>query len=136
MTDAAPPLAFFNSTFEEAMALTREARDYIAYQQDGDLAGLSAGTKLVASCETMRLTARMTQVVAWLLVQKAVHAGEISRELAAQPKYRLGGQRVCAATDPLIEEPLPERLSDLLARSHALYQRIARLDAMLERRRA
>ena len=78
VTDASQSVAYFDSTFEEAMALTRETRDYLAYQESGDLAKLNAIARLVVSCESMRLTARLTQVVAWLLVQKAVHAGELT----------------------------------------------------------
>jgi regulator of CtrA degradation len=133
---AAETVAYFDITFDEAMSLTREARDYLAYQEKVDLAKLSPVGRMVASCETMRMTARMIQVIAWLLVQKAVHAGEITREEAKEPKYRLSGQQVCDDTEPLAAEPLPERLVELLASSHQLYQRIARLDAMLDGRRA
>ncbi len=136
MNTAAETVAYFDTTFDEAMSLTREARDYLAYQEKVDLAKLSPVGRMVASCETMRMTARMIQVIAWLLVQKAVHAGEITREEAREPKYRLSGQQVCDNTEPLAAEPLPERLVELLASSHQLYQRIARLDAMLDGKRA
>ncbi len=135
MTDSAHTIAYFDSTFDEAMALAREARDYLAYQEESDLARLGPVGRMAVSCESMRLTARMTQVVAWLLVQKAVHAGDLSREEAAQPRFRLAGQGVCDADETLAEEPLPERLAELLERSSQLYQRVARLDAMLDRRR-
>ncbi|MEE8505812.1 MAG: DUF1465 family protein [Kiloniellales bacterium] len=132
--DASQSVAYFDSTFEEAMALTRESRDYLAYQESGDLAKLNPIARLVASCESMRLTARLTQVVAWLLVQKAVHAGELTREEAREQRYRLSGREVCEDTEPLGEAALPDRLSELLERSHQLYLRVARLDAMLDRR--
>ena len=136
MNIAAQTVAYFDTTFEEAMSLTHAARDYLAYQEKIDLAKLSPVGRMVASCETMRMTARMTQVIAWLLVQKAVHAGDITREEAAEPKNRLSGQAVCDNVEPLAAGPLPERLAELLERSHNLYQRIARLDAMLDGRRA
>ena len=135
MNTAAETVAYFDTTFEEAMSLTCAARDYLAYQEKVDLAKLSPVGRMVASCETMRLTARMTQVIAWLLVQKAVHAGDITREEAKEPRYRLSGQEVCDAVEPLAAEPLPERLVELLDSSHHLYRRIARLDAMLDERR-
>jgi len=133
VSDVAQQIAYFDSTFEEAMALTRQARDYLAHQRQADFDRLSSVSRLVASCESMRLTARVTQVVAWLLVQKAVYAGEISREQAAKPEYRLAGRVVCEETQPVLDEPLPERLVDLLERSLRLYQRVSRLDAMLDR---
>ncbi len=133
MTDLAQQIAYFDSTFDEAMALTREARDYLAHQKRADFDELSAAGRLVASCESMRMTARVTQVVAWLLVQKAVHAGELTREQAVTPEYRLAGHSICEAVQPVLDEPLPERLAQLLDSSLRLYQRVARLDAMLDR---
>lgn len=132
MTHAAQQIAYFDSTLDEALALAREARDYLAHQKKAEFDELSPAVKLVASCESMRLTARVTQVVAWLLVQKAVHAGEITRAQAAEPNYRLEGQSVCEVTQPVIDTPLPERLAQLLESSYRLYQRVARLDAMLD----
>ncbi len=132
VTAATKTVTYFDSTFDEAMALTREARDYLAYQEKADLESLSPVGRMAASCESMRLTARMTQVVAWLLVQKAVHAGDLTREQAAETKFRLAGQEICGDIEPLAAEPLPERLAELLARSHQMYQRVARLDAMLD----
>ncbi len=132
MTTAIQTVTYFDSTFDEALALTREARDYLAFQEKADLAELSPVGRMAASCESMRMTARMTQVIAWLLVQKAVHAGDLTRDEAAQPKYRLAGQEICDDVEPLAAEPLPERLAELLARSHKMYRRVARLDAMFD----
>ncbi len=129
---ATQTVTYFDSTFDQAMALTREARDYLAYQEKADLESLSPVGRMAASCEAMRMTARMTQVVAWLLVQKAVHAGDLTREQAAETKFRLAGHEICDDIEPLAAEPLPERLAELLARSHQMYQRVARLDAMLD----
>ena len=132
MTAASQTVTYFDSTFDEALALTREARDYLAYQEKADLSELSPVGRMAASCESMRMTARMTQVVAWLLVQKAVHAGDLTREEATQPKYRLAGREICDDVEPLAVEPLPDRLAELLTRSHQMYRRIARLDAMFD----
>jgi len=133
VTHAAQQIAYFDSTFDEAMALARQARDYLTHQKNADFDQLGPVSRLVASCESMRLTARVTQVVAWLLVQKAVYAGELSRDQAAAPEYRLAGQTVCEAAQPVLDTPLPERLAELLDSSLRLYQRVARLDAMLDR---
>jgi len=132
VTAAIQTVTYFDSTFDEAMVLTREARDYLAYQKNADLEGLTPVGRMAASCESMRMTARMTQVVAWLLIQRAVHAGDLTRKQAAETKFRLAGQEICDDIEPLAAEPLPERLAELLARSHQMYLRIARLDAMLD----
>lgn len=81
--------------------------------------------------ETLRLTARLTQVMAWLMYRKAVHAGEIDRAAAAAPDKRLGGRAVCLEHDEAALAMLPPRLRGLMVRSHRLYTRVARLDDMV-----
>ncbi len=125
-------ISFLDGTYREALALTREARDYVMHQERRDKAGLPADQQLVASCESLRLTARLTQVVSWLLVQKAVQAGEIDRSQASVPELRLSGHEVCAVTEPAGAIEMPARLGELLERSHALYSRVERLDALLD----
>ena len=135
MPDRPATVALFDRTYEEALSLTEAARDYVAHQQRRDRDKLSGRAQLAASCESMRLTARMTQIMAWLLMQRAVHSGEISREEAAEQQWRLSGQRVCRQAEPyggVRRADLPKRLNELLAQSLSLYERIARLDDLLD----
>ncbi|WP_448206886.1 DUF1465 family protein [Azospirillum sp. sgz302134] len=120
---------FFNGTYEETMALLIEARNYIAYHEAvQNRTTLPPHVRLQISYESMRVTSRLTQVMAWLLAQKAVHAGEITREQAAGEEFALSGGDVC--TDPSGPDngALPEGLRSLLERSYKLYMRVARLD--------
>ncbi len=126
-------VAFFDRTYEEALALARDARDYLAQQGPVDRAEMTPFDQLTESCEAMRLTARITQVIAWLLVQKAIHAGELTRADARKPENRLAGHQICATATERRGVELPPRLRDLLVRSHGLYTRIDRLDGMLAR---
>lgn len=84
--------------------------------------------RLIQIQESLRLTSRLAEVVAWLLAQKAYQAGELSREDIAAEDYRLAGAGVClnwrAGTDPA----LPPPLTSLLRRSYDLYCRVRRLD--------
>ena len=127
------PVSFLNKTYEDALALAVEARDYIAYQETGDYVGMKPGDRIVLSREAMRLTTMVTQVMAWVLVQKAVFAGEMSREEAAKPEHYLGAAEVCFDTSGIGFGPLPARLRELLDRGHGLYVRVARLDEMTRR---
>jgi regulator of CtrA degradation len=131
-TTMAGGVAFFDRTYDEALALTREARDYIGGQGASERRAMTPDAMLVASCEEMRLTARMTQVMAWLLVQRAVHAGEMTRSQAAAKQHRLSGQDACLSGPVAPEVELPARLNDLLSRSRNLYERVQRLDATLD----
>src|SRR3546814_2463165 len=82
-------------------------------------------------CSSDLLTSRLVQVMAWLLVQKAVHAGEIEDTDVDDPKRRLGGHEICAEPGPWDVSGLPKGLRGLLDRSLALYNRVARLDEMV-----
>jgi len=128
MSSGATTVAYFDRTFEEAIQLMREARDYLLERQRTGVGEQRPALQLVASCEAMRVTARLAQVMAWLLVQRAVLAGEISAADASTEARRLGGRSVCAVEGPWQQLGLPERLQGLLARSLALYNRVARLD--------
>ncbi|MEM7170654.1 MAG: DUF1465 family protein [Pseudomonadota bacterium] len=136
MSTPVAPIAFFDSTYEEALALTRRARDYFA-QKDPLVHGAAQGGEaaersLQASCESMRVTTRLTQVMAWFLVQKAVHGGELPREEALSPEHRLHGHDICSCENHDLTVELPCELKELLDQSLALYERVARLDAMLD----
>lgn len=126
-------VSFLDGTYREALALTREIRDYIAHQWRRDCETLSPVARLTASCESMRLTSRATQIMAWLFVQKALHAGEITREEARAPERRLTDQGVCTLSHDKNDVVLPDRMTELLQRSRDLYLRIQRLDAQMDR---
>jgi len=117
-------------TFDEGVALTVEARNYIAFHEQGDKRqNLPHG--LHVGYQHTRVSARLIQVMTWLLAMKALLSGEISPEQFASPQYDLAGGEECECpTGPELEE-LPPGLRDLLERTHALYSRILRLDAMV-----
>lgn len=128
---ASPPTAFFSKTYDEAMALLVETRDYVAHGAGADRGSWTQADGLHMSGEILRVTARLTQITAWLLVQKAVHAGEISPAEAVREDRRLGGHGVCLDTAMHDSHRIPPRLRSLLERSHRLYVRVARLDELI-----
>lgn len=124
---------FFGKTYDETMALLVASRDYLANAQPADARGLKPIERLRVNCEAMRLTTRLTQIMAWLLAQRAVYEGEMSRELASSSEFRLSADEICLAeTDPAAGV-LPPRLRELLDQSRRLYVRVARLDEMTRR---
>src|SRR6201985_1501668 len=72
-----PPSDIFDRTFQEGMALVEETAAYLdgAGRQDSKL--LSRSAALAYAGESMRLTTRLMQVASWLLVQRAVRAGDM-----------------------------------------------------------
>jgi len=134
VSGAAAPTAFFNKTYEEAMNLLVEMRDYIAHAEPQDRSGLSPieGARLCGA--SLRATARLTQIMAWLLAQKAIHAGELDTADAVARHGPLAAIDVCMTGERAEETAgLPSYFLDILERSHRLYVRVARLDDMVRR---
>jgi len=122
---------FFSKTYDEAYALLVDVRDYMA---GADLIRWANPLHaLIHSRETTRITARVLHMMAWLMVQRAIHAGELPPEAAGLERNRLAGREVCLDVGAETAPAMPARLRDLLARSRRLYQRIARLDEMIAR---
>jgi len=141
-------------TYSELFDLIVEARDYLEASQQARLrrqAGCSVSSPVRAkpglervrtivarldeaqlSCETMRMTSRLTQAMAWVMVQKAVHHGELTAAEACEERYRLGGQDVCLTDQHAGHLDMPPQLRQLMDRSLTVYQRIERLDRMLD----
>jgi regulator of CtrA degradation len=116
-----------------ALTLLVEARDYVASLGPADRTGLAPAEQLRLCCETLRLTARLTGIMAWLLGQRAVQAGEISRAQALGGRDALARIGICMEGAEAYGDGLPERMVSLLDRSHRLYLRIARLDELARR---
>ncbi len=127
---------FFDRTMMEAMALLAETRRYLIDRSESERKGVPVEQGLAASMESMRLVARLTQVLAWLLTHRAVHAGEMNLIEATRPDRRLGGRELCLNTQGDDDPAMPEELRSLLARSLSLYRRIARLDEQAAQRAA
>ena len=120
----------FERTYDETMALLIEARDYLAQnhglaQERGSLAH-----RLVYAHETLRLTTRLPQVMAWVLAQRAIHAGEISADGARGKEHQLAARELCLADDAKAMAMLPPYLQSLSKRAVELYRRIDRLDTL------
>ncbi len=124
---------FYNRTYDEALAMTVEARDYVAEGLAADRETVAFGDRSLFDCEALRLTTRLSQVMAWLLVQRAVHAGEIGIGELQDDSHRLDGREVCFDNDVELVESLLPRFRSLMERSLKLYQRIAGLDEMVAR---
>ncbi len=122
---------FFRGTYDEAFDLLVEARNYVKYAMPMTPAARrgSPADPISLTMETMRLTTRLTQVMAWLMAQRAVLDGEIGeKEFSEEACYRLEGQAVCLKRSIEAMEDLPRGLLDLMERSYRLYSRVQRLD--------
>lgn len=131
MTQLISNAPFLNRVYEEAMALLIETRNYIAYQERKDADGLPPEVRLVISQETLRMTSRLTQAMAWLLAQKAVQAGEVDARDALVQEMTVDGEAICLDDTHTDDDRLPIAIRSLLARTRSLYVRVHRLDRMM-----
>src|SRR3984893_2136450 len=82
-------------TFDEGVALTLEVRNYIAYHEHADRREYDLSRCLHVGYQHTRVSARLIQVMTWLLAMKALLAGEISPEQFAAPQYALSVSDEC-----------------------------------------
>jgi regulator of CtrA degradation len=109
-----------DSLYVEAMLLADEARAYFDSAARDDRLLLDGRARIGFACESLKVTTRLMQVIAWLMTQRAVAAGELPR--AERP---LGeAPESDAAMLPL----LPEAALALIRSSRDLYERIRRID--------
>jgi regulator of CtrA degradation len=117
-----------DSLYVEAMVLADEARSYFDDRAEQDREALDPLERVGFACESLRVTTRLMHIIAWLLTQRAVGAGEISQGEARQPERRLGD---APESDHLRALAYPEAARELIHASEELYARIRRLDRVV-----
>ncbi|HEX8262826.1 MAG TPA: DUF1465 family protein, partial [Allosphingosinicella sp.] len=114
-----------DSLYTEAMLLADEARGYFDRQGREERMMLDPLLRVGFSCESLKVTTRLMHVIAWLLTQRAVEAGELSRTQARRPARRLGE---APDSDEGLLPRLPANALALVNASRDLYARVKRLD--------
>ena len=121
----------FTRTFDEGMSLVEETARYLDGRGRDEARALPRKLALLYASESMRVTTRLMQAASWLLIQRAVHDGDMRAEDAARERYRLGSKEICLGGREVGVDALPKTLQELLRQSESLYRRIARLDDIL-----
>ncbi len=121
----------FCALFREGMSLVEEAATYL--DRDGRIEAkeLARNEALGYAAESMRLTTRLMQIASWLLLQRAVNQGELTRHQAASNRHRVKLREQGLASAPDIFQRLPERLCELALHSLRLQARIIHLDRLI-----
>jgi regulator of CtrA degradation len=117
-----------DSLYVEAMLLADEARGYFDVVGREERDCLDALNRVAFSCESLKVTTRLMHVIAWLLTQRAVDAGELQPRDALAPSRRLGS---APETEPRIRAVMPAQAVAIIDSSIDLFRRVARLDASL-----
>ncbi|MEP1934113.1 MAG: DUF1465 family protein [Roseibium sp.] len=123
----------FQSLFQEGMSLVEETALYLDGEGREEAKQLPRPASLAYATESMRLTTRLMQLASWLLLQRAVNEGEMSREQAGSDKNKVRLDKLSSSTGGSAWEDLPESIRGLIERSTRLQERVVHLDKMLYR---
>ncbi|MDB5524604.1 MAG: hypothetical protein JWM58_2367 [Rhizobium sp.] len=125
--------AQFKGLYSEGMALVEETASYL--DGAGRLASKSLPrmASVLYAAESMRLTTRLMQVASWLLLQRAINNGEMTRDqvLNEKKKVRLDTFNVDHAAPGWSD--LPQTFRELIEKSVRLQNRVAVLDREIYR---
>jgi regulator of CtrA degradation len=122
----------FDQVFQEGMALVEATANYLEGQGRRDSKAIGPASSMLYASESMRLTTRLLELASWLVIRRALKAGEIGPEEARVKRRRL---RLTAIGRPQHVQgfaQLPDKLKDLIEASFALHDRITHLDRALE----
>ena len=125
----------FLALFQEGMDLVSRAAAYLDNEGREEAKLLPRPAAVAYAVESMRLTTRLMQSASWLLLQRAVNEGELTRAEATTEKrrIRLSEQGVVSNKDALAK--LPPCLRDLIGQSLRLQARILHLDLLIYKSR-
>jgi regulator of CtrA degradation len=125
----------FLTLFQEGMDLVSKSASYLDGDGREEAKALARPVAVAYAVESMRLTTRLMQIASWLLLQRAVNEGELSRAEAASEKRRihLSQQDIVSKRDVLAS--LPQRLRELIGISLRLQARIIHLDLLIYKSR-
>lgn len=121
----------FEKVFKEGMSLVEETANYLDGPGRLDARVLERHGAIAYATESMRLTTRLMQLASWLLLQRAIGAGELTVEDARKENHRISLNDIGRGHDLAGAEALPDALKALVDRSLALHLRIQKLDSMI-----
>jgi regulator of CtrA degradation len=125
--------AQFKALYAEGMALVEETASYLDGSGRAASKLLPRQVSVLYASESMRLTTRLMQMASWLLLQRAVNNGEMTRDqvMAEKKKVRLDAYNIDREAPGW--EDLPLSFRDLIERSLRLQSRVAILDREIYR---
>jgi regulator of CtrA degradation len=117
---------FLDKAYDDGFALLIEVRDFLKDEKAAIDAALSPSERALLTEELTRMTRRLTDVMAWLLLRRAVAAGDISHgDSLTHAATRIG--------DDPPDEPvaahrrLPLSVRGMIGRTRRLYGDVLRL---------
>jgi regulator of CtrA degradation len=121
----------FERVFKQGMNLVEETANYLDGEGRTDSRALDRAGAIAYATESMRLTTRLMQLASWLLLQRAIAAGELTRDEVTRQKSRVSLSDIGEGTAIPGSDTLPDGLRLLVSRSLRLHERIMVLDRMI-----
>jgi len=127
MSDAAPINPFIEKTYQDTYELLVSIRDYISDSMQDEAGVLDPPDQLRLMRKLSSMTRDLTDAMAWLMLQKAISAGELGQEEAnTEPAGNLGEK-----ADDADEVEDAERLARLPLTVRSLIDRSRRTCALV-----
>lgn len=122
----------FRRLFDDGMSLIEESAEYLSLEGRTLSEQLEHIQSLAFSSESAKLTTRLMQAAAWLLVMRAIREAELPGATLLDKKHRL-------SVAPFLQQKLPdfgdgpavENFQSLVARARSLLDQISRCDLAL-----
>ena len=121
------------SLYTQSLLLAEDAREYFDEASRAERGCLDPLQRVRLSCESLKITSRLMHIVAWLLTQRAIQAGELD-DVSVQEHQRSLGLGPETHEETLSLMPVRARL--LIVESIELHQRATRLDGRRDRQKA
>ncbi len=122
----------FKSLYNEGMGLLEQVAAYLDGAGRAEAKKLSCLAATLYATESMRLTTRLMQIASWLLLQRAVTAGEMTRDQIASEKAKVRLDTHSAHDTVIGWNKLPKDFVDLVRRSLCLQALVRSMDEEID----
>lgn len=120
----------FDLLYREGMGLIEEVAAYLDGDGRSDSRILGREASFLYATESMRLTTRLMQLASWLLLQRAVNEGEITKENARSEKEKVKFSATPSERGGPGYEHLPDVLRNFIDKGDRLFDRVMQYDAL------
>ena len=112
------------SLYTQSLLLAEDVRDYFDEAGRVERASLAPLERVRLSCESLKITTRLMQIMGWLLTQRLVQAGKLDEVNVSKSQRRLG---IGPLTEQQTFSSMPVRARYLITMSITLHQQVERL---------
>ncbi|SEQ13560.1 regulator of CtrA degradation [Devosia sp. YR412] len=120
----------FDLLYREGMSLIEDVASYLDGEGRADSRILSREASFLYATESMRLTTRLMQLASWLLLQRAVNEGEITKENARSEKEKVKFSATPSERGGPGYDQLPQALRDYIDKGDRLFDRVMQFDTL------